>query len=126
MQRRALVLVAIMLVLAGCTAKGEDPFAYAKKPLYTGGYDLARLGNGTQTQEFRVQDGSIASVKVNVWVNATAGGARVDVIDPAGTTVLSTTETTERTFPLNLGAWHVRVTGEEGSAGRVAILAVRG
>lgn len=121
-----LVALACALLAAGCTANGQDPYAYAKKPLYTGGFNLAKVGPDGDSQEFRVQDGSIASVRVQVWVNATKGGATVDVLDPSGRTLMSVTETTDRAFPLNLGAWKVRVKADEGSEGHVGILVTRG
>lgn len=125
--RLALVLLVLVALVAGCTATGQDdPFAYTKKPLYAGGFNLAKLGSATDTQEFRVQDGSIASLRILVWVNATSGGATVTITDPSGRTILNTTDSTERASPLNLGAWKVQVTGREGSAGTVHILVVRG
>lgn len=124
--RRTLVALLVVLALAGCTAKSqEDPFAYTKKPLYTGGFDLEDI-SGTDQQQFRVEDGSIAVVNVQVWVNATAGGATVEVIDPSGRTMMSTTQTTEQGFPLKLGVWTVKVTPSgEDAAGHVGILATR-
>lgn len=125
--RLALVLLVLAALVTGCTASGDqDPFAYAKKPLYAGGFKLERLGANTETQEFRVTDGSIASIHMLVWVNATAGGATVSIADPSGRTVLTTSETMERSVPLNLGAWKVSVTGQEGAAGIVHVLVVRG
>lgn len=119
-------LLAAALVLAGCTVQGsQDPFAYTRKPLYTGGFDLARMA-GEETQEFRVQDGSIGTLRLFVWVNATAGGARVDVADPSGRTVLSTTETSESKAGLNLGAWKVKVAPAAQSEGMVHVRVVRG
>lgn len=127
--RLVAVLLTLAVALAGCSAKGEDPLAYTKKPLYGGVFDLGELGNGTDQQQFRVQDGSIGMIKVNVWINATAGGARVNVYDPSGRMVLTTTETTERAFPLNLGQWRVEVLGmpdETGaSAGHANIIVTR-
>lgn len=125
--RQALVLLVLVALVAGCTATGEqDPFAYTKKPLYTGGFKLEQLGAETATQEFRVTDGSIATIRMLVWVNATAGGGTVSITDPSGKSVLTTSDTTERSVPLNLGAWKVAVTGEEGAAGIVHVLVVRG
>lgn len=118
-------LLAAAALLAGCSAQGsQDPFAYTRKPLYAGGFDLARMA-GEETQEFRVQDGSIGMLRVLVWVNATAGGAQVDITDPSGRTIVSTTDTTEATTGLNLGAWHVRVSPQAESAGTVHVLVVR-
>ena len=121
------ILVAAIL-LAGCTAKGDDhdPWAYTKKPLYTGGFDLARIAGETDSQAFRVTDGSIGAVRVLVWINATAGGGTVRVYDPSGNNVLTTSETAERSYGLQLGEWRVEVDGQPASVGRVHILAVRG
>lgn len=127
--RLAALLLVLAVAFAGCSAKGEDPLAYTKKPLYAGGFDLATLKNDTDEQQFRVQDGSIAQIKVNVWINATAGGARVNVYDPGGRMVLTTTETVARAYPLNLGQWRVVVEGmpdETGAAsGLVNIIVMR-
>lgn len=129
--RPALVLaVACALLAAGCFAKaGEDPFAYTKKPLYTGGFDLEDI-KGEDSQQFRVEDGSIALVRVQVWVNATAGGARVELTDPSGRVVLTTTEGAAQEYPLKLGIWTVKVTpvpdASGAAAGHVAVLATRG
>ena len=123
--RTRLLALAVMLTMAGCIAKAnQDPFAYTRKPLYTGGFDLDGL-TATDQQEFRVEDGSIARVHVQVWVNATAGGARVEVVDPSGRTVLSVTDDAEQSFPLHLGVWTVRVTPEGEAAGHVSVLATR-
>lgn len=125
MRAFALLLVAAV-ALAGCAANAEDPFAYTRKPLYTGHFELDPLAGGkTDSQEFRVEDGSIARVHVQVWVNATAGGARVEVVDPSGRTVLSVTDDAEQSFPLHLGVWTVRVTPEGEAAGHVSVLATR-
>lgn len=118
MRLLALVLAASMLA-AGCIARGEDPYAYAKKPLYSSGFDLARLGTETVEQQFRVQDGSIGAIRVQVWVNATAGGAQVEVVDPSGRTVLTTDQAADRSYPLTLGQWRVRVTGVPDEAGAI-------
>lgn len=126
--RRALVLALLAaLVLAGCSARGgdADPWAYTKKPLYTGGFSLERVASEPASQEFRVSDGSIAAVRVLVWVNATQGGGTVRVYDPSGNLLLTTSETTERQYGLQLGAWRVEVEGLPGSTGLVHILAVR-
>lgn len=122
--------LALALALVGCAAKADDPasdpFAYTRKPLYTGGFALDQLGGQTRSQEFRVTDGSIGAIRVQVWVNATAGGATVEVVDPSGDLTLLTQETTDTTVGLDLGAWTVRVTPDPGSAGAVAILVTRG
>lgn len=124
MTRLALLLAATLM--AGCTASGElDPLAYTKKPLYTGGFDLARIAGGTDSQEFRVTDGSIAAIIIQVWVNATEGGGRVQIADPSGKVVVDTTGVADERVPLNLGVWTVTVDGEPASAGRVHILATR-
>lgn len=124
--RAAFAVLVLALLLAGCTATGqEDPFAYTRKPLYAGGFNLEKLGGETETQTFRVSDGSIASIRILVWINATAGGATVIIKDPAGKTVLTTSETTEGSSPLNLGAWTATVEGRPESSGIVHILVVR-
>ncbi|HUR67991.1 MAG TPA: hypothetical protein VM370_02005 [Candidatus Thermoplasmatota archaeon] len=126
MHRLVLPLVGALL-LAGCSAQGQtDPFAYTKKPLYAGGFDLAKLDGASERQEFRVSDGSIPAVQLNVWINATAGGASVIIRDPAGHVALETSETTSRAVGLNLGAWTVDVQGQPASAGIVHVLATRG
>ena len=122
-----LLAVVAAVVLAGCSAQeSTDPYAYTKKELYSGGFDLARIAGTTDSQEFRVTDGSIAEIKIMVWINATAGGATVTIRDPGGDVVLETSETTERSFGLELGAWKVEVAGQPASAGRVHLLVVRG
>lgn len=119
-------LLFVALALAGCTASGQDPWEYTKKPLYAGGFDLADLSGTSETQEFRVTDGSIGAIRLLVWVNATAGAANVRISNPSGHEVLSTSEFAERQYGLELGAWVVNVSAEENSAGVVHILAVRG
>jgi hypothetical protein len=125
--RAALALLIPALFLAGCTATGDsDPFAYARKPLYTGGFEIAEIGEDGDSQTFRVTDGSIASVRMLVWVNASAGGATVTIADPAGSTMMTTSETAERSVPLNLGVWTVDLQARPESVGLVHILVVRG
>ena len=128
--RLSVLLLVPALLLAGCAANAQDPFAYAKKPLYTGHFELEPLAGGkTDSQQFRVEDGSIGYVNVRIWVNNTAGDSNVDVIDPSGKTVLSTTSHAEQAFPLNLGIWTVVVSGtpdESGAlAGGVGVLVTR-
>lgn len=119
MRAFALLLVAAV-ALSGCAANAQDPFAYAKKPLYTGHFELPPLAVGkTDSQEFRVEDGSIGQVRIQVWVNATAGEGKVDVIDPSGRTLLSTTTQADQSFPLNLGVWRVVVAGTPDGEGRL-------
>ena len=126
MRPTRVLALAAMLTMAGCIAKAnQDPFAYTRKPLYTGGFDLDGLQAADQ-QEFRVEDGSISRVHARVWVNATAGGAHVEIMDPSGRTVLSVTDDAEMAFPLALGVWTVRVTPEGEAAGHVSILVTRG
>lgn len=128
-KRTALLLVAATL-LAGCTASGgEDPWAYTKRELYSGGFDLAKVAareGATDSQEFRVTDGSIGAIRLLVWVNATAGAPTVTINDPSGRTIVQTSETIERQAGLALGAWTVRVDSPPGTEGRVHILVVRG
>lgn len=129
MRSPTLMVAAILLAagLAGCAARGnEDPFAYMRKPLYAGGFDLSKTVDEPKTDTFWVRDGSIAKVNVQVWVNATAGDARVLVRDPSGNVAIDTTSTTSGSFALNLGAWTVTVEGSEGAAGNVGVLATRG
>lgn len=127
MHRIAILALVAAVALAGCSAEGgQDPYAYTKKELYSGGFDLARIAGQTDSQQFRVTDGSIAAIRAMVWVNATAGGATVTMRDPGGDVALATDATSERSFPLELGAWTVEVAGQPGSAGRVHILVVRG
>lgn len=123
------LLVVAAALLAGCTASGDgqDPWAYTRRELYSGGFDLAKVSAaGTDGQVFRVTDGSIGAIRHLVWVNATAGTATVSITDPSGKTVLTTTETTERTTGLSLGQWGVQVDAPPGAQGRVHILVVRG
>lgn len=129
--RLSVLLLVPALLLAGCAANAQqDPFAYAKKPLYTGHFDLEPLAGGkVDSQQFRVEDGSIGFVNVRIWVNNTAGDAKVEIVDPSGRTVLTTTQHAEQAFPLNLGIWKVVVTGtpdESGAlAGGVGVLVTR-
>lgn len=118
---RAFALVVVLAVaLSGCAANAQDPFAYTKKPLYTGYFDLDPLAGGTtDAQEFRVEDGSIGRVHVQVWVNATAGAGKVDVYDPSGRLVLTSEGQAEQGFPLNLGVWRVVVSGTPDGEGKL-------
>lgn len=122
---RIVLLLAVAVALAGCTASGEDPFAYTKKPLYAGGFDLARIAGTTDSQEFRVTDGSIAGIDVRVWINATAGGAHVKLINPSGAVAYETSATDAKAIPMELGVWRVEVDAPAGSAGILHILATR-
>lgn len=127
---RLLTLLLPALVLAGCSAGADDPFAYTRKPLYTGYFDLDPLAGGkTDSQEFRVEDGSIGRIHVQVWINATAGRGQVDLVDPSGRTALTTTSSTTQSYPLTLGVWKVVVRGEPDGgalAGHVGVLVTRG
>lgn len=126
--RPALTLLTLAaLFAAGCSARGDDdPFAYIRKPLYTGSFDLEHLGeNHTASQRFWVTDGSIGSIKVQVWVNATAGAAVVKVMDPDGNVALSSDESTSSRFPLALGDWTVVVEGTQDAKGNVGVLVTR-
>lgn len=121
------LLLALAVVLAGCAASGgDDPFAYTRKPLYAGGFDLARVAGASDAQEFRVTDGSIAAIELRVWINATTGGARVLIADPSGYQAMYAQQTGLVTSGLQLGVWTVRVEADEGSAGIVHVLATRG
>lgn len=122
--RRALVVLAVLA--AGCAGRAEDPFAYMHKPLYTGGFELDRMPAEGEQQAFRVEDGSLVRLRLQVWVNATAGGARVEVLDPQGRVALDTTATAQRSVPMELGVWTVRVTPAEGAAGHVGVRVTRG
>lgn len=125
MRRAVPALLAVVLFLAGCVAQaGNDPLAYTRKPLYSGGFDLDGM-NATDAQEFRVEDGSIVNVHVRVWVNATAGGARVDVYAPSGKLLHTTTEASHAALPLELGVWRVEIVPLGPSAGHVSVLATR-
>lgn len=125
MRRAPVLLVLAALLLAGCSVRGADPFAYTRKPLYTGHFDLAEMPAGGDGQTFRVDDGSIAFERVQVWINATAGGARVTVTDPSGRVQVDTTQAMDQRFSLELGAWQVRVEAQPGSAGSVELLVTR-
>lgn len=121
MRALAVLALAAATVLAGCSANAKDPFAYARKPLYTGHFELEPLAQGkVDSQEFRVEDGSIGYVHVQVWVNNTAGDATVEVVDPSGRTVLTATEDAEQKYPLTLGVWKVLVRGAPDAEGRLA------
>lgn len=123
---KALGFVVIALLLGGCAASGgEDPFAYTRKPLYAGGFDLARIGPEPDSQEFRVTDGSIAEIRLDTWINATAGGGHVVIVDPSGSIVLDTREPATLGVGLALGVWTVHVEADPDSTGIVHILATR-
>ncbi|MFA5860908.1 MAG: hypothetical protein WDA16_04360 [Candidatus Thermoplasmatota archaeon] len=127
--RRALVIAILASVfLAGCAVRGEkqDPFAYTKKPLYTGHFDLADMRDGADSQEFRVEDGSIPSVHVRAWMNMTSGGAaRLDVVDSSGRLVWTTSSTGETNAATNLGTWTVNVNALSGATGTIDVVAAR-
>ena len=123
--RLLVVPLVVMLAMAGCIAKAkQDPFAYTRKPLYTGTFELDGL-NATDGQQFRVEDGSIGQIHVQVWVNATAGGATVEIVDPSGQARMRVTDDAAQGFPLNLGVWSVRVTPDGEASGDVSILVTR-
>lgn len=126
--RRMLFAVLVVALLAGCSARGgdTDPWAYTRKPLYASGFDLARIAGGTDSQMFQVTDGSIGMIRVLVWINATAGGGTVRIYDPGDRLMLTTSETVERQFGLELGQWRVEAEGQPESAGVIHVLAVRG
>lgn len=124
--RIAFALVAVAVLAAGCTAAGgDDPWAYMKKPLYASGFQLDRIAGSEDTQQFRVTDGSIASIRMKVWINATQGGGTLTISDPGGRVVLQTSETTERETPLNLGQWMIKAEGLPDSAGTIHVLVTR-
>lgn len=126
MRVAAFLLAASFLLMAGCSAKGaQDPFAYTRKDLAHTSFDLALTQNKTDEQQFRVEDGSIATIQLRVWVNATAGHATVDIYGPSGKKALSTSETTSATVPIDLGVWRIVVTGTSDAAGDASIVATR-
>jgi hypothetical protein len=126
--KRVVLALLVVAMLAGCSARAnkDDFFGYMKKPLYASSFSLDRLHGSQDTESFFVEDGSIGTITVRVWVNATAGAASVRVYDPTGAEVLNTTQTTTRAYPLNLGGWKVVVTASEDAAGKVDLLVVRG
>lgn len=127
---RTFALLCTAVLLAGCASSGagesSDPWAYTRKPLYAGGFDLAKLAGTNETQQFQVTDGSIGAIQAHVWINATQGGATVTLRDPSGKAVLTTTQTTQEQFGLNLGRWTATVEGLPGSSGSVHVIVVRG
>jgi len=121
--KRALLAVLVVAAMAGCSARGApDYFAYTKKPIYVGSFDLA---HGADRQNFYVEDGSIGQLRAQVWINATAGGARVDVVGSSGATVWSTSASGSQALRVDLGQWTVTVTPTDGAAGEVEIVVVR-
>ena len=126
MRRTLAFLVLAALFLAGCSARGaNDPFAYMRKPLYTGHFDLDQVPAAGDGQTFRVDDGSISFVRVQAWINATAGGGRVTVTDPSGYVRVDTTQDVDQRFAMELGAWQVHVEAQPGSAGSVEFFVTR-
>lgn len=125
--KRALLALAVVVMLAGCSAKAnrDDFFGYMRKPLYASGFDLAHAASAPQTQEFFVEDGSIASVRIQVWINATAGSGDVSIYTPSGHLVWHATSTGEQSIPLELGAWKIVVAGSPDAAGHVDVLVTR-
>jgi hypothetical protein len=121
------LLVAALVPLAGClgSADAEDPYAYMRKPLYASTFDLDSVGDGADFQEFRVTDGSIVEIRIQVWVNSTAGDATVRVINPSGHTVFESTQSGSRLVMVELGAWRVEVEGANQPAGAVGVLVTR-
>lgn len=121
-----LLALAVALVTAGCAARGnDDPFAYMQKPIHIDKFDLAETANDSITRQFWVTDGSIKQIQIQVWVNNTAGDARVVIKDPAGYETINTTASTMHRFGLNLGAWSITVSGSEDAAGDVGVVIVR-
>ncbi|GEM_PF-5604643 len=125
--RWATALVVVAVVLAGCGAKAsrDDLFGYMKKPLFASGFPLEDARAAPQSQQFFVEDGSMAGVIIYVWVNATAGSATVQVYNAHGDEVVHTTQTTSASLPLDLGAWKIVVSGTPDAAGRVDLLVTR-
>ena len=126
--KRVLFALAVVALLAGCSAKGDrnDFFGYMKKPLFASSFSLDHARASPETQQFFVEDGSIGVISIQLWVNATAGGATVQVFDPAGNEAMRATQTTQASFPLSLGAWKVVVTGTPDASGSVDVLVTRG
>jgi hypothetical protein len=123
------VALALVLVLAsaaaGCTARGQDPFAYTKKPLFASTFHLAGTDAGDR-QSFFVEDGSIGRIAAQVWLNVTSGAARVEFVDPSGRTVWITDASASGPLPVELGAWQVRVTPTQPETlGSVGVLVTR-
>ncbi|MEA3201131.1 MAG: hypothetical protein QOE90_2559 [Thermoplasmata archaeon] len=125
--RRLLVLLVVAVALAGCSARANKDalFGYMKKPVFASSFPLADARAVPQSQQFFVEDGSIASLQIQVWVNATAGGATVSIVDAHGDEVLRTTQSTTVAAPLDLGAWKVTVAGTRDATGQVDILVMR-
>jgi hypothetical protein len=120
------VALALAAGLSGCVARGQktDPFAYAKVPLFASRFDLASAGN--ESQQFRVEDGSIAMLRVQVWVNATVGGMEeLQLVGPSGSVAWTTSSAGETSVPVDLGTWTVTVSAHPGSAGSVDVLVTR-
>jgi hypothetical protein len=120
-----LALLVVAAALAGCSARGSAPdyFAYTKKPLYVGTFDLAA---GPGQQNFDVEDGSISALHVQVWVNATKGGAHVEFLDATGHPAWSTDASATMSLPVDIGTWTVNVTPAAGSAGNLGVVVLRG
>ena len=124
----AVLAVCAFMLLAGCSARGspdQDPFAYVRKDLAHTAFDLAATAGKSDEQKFRVEDGSVARIKLIVWVNATAGNATVDIYAPSGRDVLSTQQSTTLTVPVDLGVWRFVVHASPGANGSAALVAVR-
>jgi hypothetical protein len=122
----ALALVAAVL-LAGCGARAnrDQFFGYMKKPIYASGFALEDARATPQTQQFFVEDGSIGKVSVQVWVNATAGTATVQIVNAHGDTIVNTASSTTVSVPVDLGAWKITVSGSPDAAGRADVLVKR-
>jgi hypothetical protein len=130
MRRRAKLLVTLVLLvaLAGCSARGTggDPWAYTRKPLYSGHIQLDGLTPEGERQTIFVEDGSINRIRASVWVNTTQGGAIVEFVTPSGQTVWSTTSTGAQSLPMELGAWTLRVRPlTADTTGSVGVLVTR-
>lgn len=121
----ALALAAATLV-AGCAARGDvDPFAYMKKPLYNGAFDLADVAGGNVTHQFWVTDGSIAEIHARLSVEAAAGSARMILRDPSGAVAIDTAVDVDKRLALDLGAWSITIEASPDARGDAAALITR-
>ena len=126
--KRIVLAILIVAMLAGCSAKGskDDFFGYMKKPLYASSFNLERTRAAPQSEQFFVEDGSIGTISIQIWVNATAGAGTVQVYDPTGAEVIHTMQSMKQPFSLSLGAWKIVVTASPDAVGKVDALVTRG